>query len=149
MTQNDGTGRLAIQVFKQAIKDAVTDTSKITNSKRKLEAQRDKEEAVQFLTRYTEAFEFWCHCANLNPELVFKETCKVRDNTPYWNILIRRLDKIDKSMLILQNRIKLLQTELVKIEYKRFKTDPDIQRIHKLKNELETLKGQQRLFYNG
>lgn len=131
-----GLEKLALQVIKRAIKDAVSDTG----------LERDKKDAIKFLTVYNSDLEFWCLCANLDPKSVFRETSKLKLSSGYWKQILKKLDRIEKTMLMLQDRIKLVQNEIDTIDFKRFKTEVDKIKLIKLENELKALIGQINLY---
>lgn len=131
-----GIERLALNVIKQAIKDSLNDTLEGTL----------QQEALDFLTKYNQDFEDWCLLANLIPAMVFAKTSKIQTNKLYWKLVIKRLNNIDKNMLMLQERINKFRDELTTLEIKKHKFGIDYRRIEYLKKELVALQKQLELY---
>lgn len=88
--------RLALHVIKTAIVDAIKDETKTKHELRRIEVKADKKEALEFLTIPNADLEFWANAANLNYDLVFKETQKLISDPKYWKTVLKKLKLLEK-----------------------------------------------------
>lgn len=78
------TKDLAIAVFITAIKDAI--------STKKYEGNRDKKEAIRFLTVRTPDFDFWCDMAGFEPDTKFEYFKDIETNRDKYIKLIKEYE---------------------------------------------------------
>lgn len=91
----DSFEKLALNVLKTAIKDAIKDTSKIKDKALKAEVHIIKQEAIRFLTVPNEDFNFWCLVANIPASKIKSQMEKITSDPSYLNKILKQLEVLE------------------------------------------------------